>query len=261
MKEIDFRTHLLPLKDKLYRLALRITQNHPEAQDVVQETFIRAWERRSELAKVESVEAYMLTVCRNLSIDRCEKCENRNIPLSQTDADAPAADASAQERLEHDERIRGVRQALERLPLRQRMAIQLRDIEGMVITMQLWQWTLPRTYCASRSTVLAPHSDRLWKKNSTMDYKFIEQLLERYFAAETTAEEESLLRAGMAMPDLPEHIAKYREIFECMRSEGEKGLGEDFDQHIMQVCGVAEQPRITVHAQRRSLLQNLRPLW
>ena len=94
-----------------------------------------------------------------------------------------------------------------------------------------------------------------------MDYKFIEQLLERYFAAETTAEEESLLRAGMAMPDLPEHIAKYREIFECMRSEGEKGLGEDFDQHIMQVCGVAEQPRITVRAQRRSLLQNLRPLW
>lgn len=131
MKEIDFRTHLLPLKDKLYRLALRITQNHPEAQDVVQETFIRAWERRSELAKVESVEAYMLKVCRNLAIDRSEKCENRNIPLSQTDADAPAADASAQERLEHDERIRSVRKALERLPLRQRMAIQLRDIEGM----------------------------------------------------------------------------------------------------------------------------------
>ena len=131
MKEIDFRADLLPYKDKLFRLALRITQDYAEAEDVVQDTLVRAWERRGELEKVNSVEAYLLTVCRNLSIDRSEKRENRNLSLRQADIDAPATDASPHERLEQDERLQYVRELLQRLPERQRAAIQLRDIEGM----------------------------------------------------------------------------------------------------------------------------------
>lgn len=38
MKEISFRNDILPLKDKLYRLALRITFDTAEAEDIVQET-------------------------------------------------------------------------------------------------------------------------------------------------------------------------------------------------------------------------------
>ena len=37
MKQIDFRNDILPLKDALYRLALRITLNSTEAEDIVQE--------------------------------------------------------------------------------------------------------------------------------------------------------------------------------------------------------------------------------
>ena len=43
MQEISFRDDILPLKDKLFRLALRITFNRAEAEDVVQETLIRVW--------------------------------------------------------------------------------------------------------------------------------------------------------------------------------------------------------------------------
>ena len=38
MKEISFRNDVLPLKDKLFRLALRITLNREEAEDIVQDT-------------------------------------------------------------------------------------------------------------------------------------------------------------------------------------------------------------------------------
>lgn len=41
MQEISFRNDILPLKDKLFRLALRITSDRAEAEDVVQETLIR----------------------------------------------------------------------------------------------------------------------------------------------------------------------------------------------------------------------------
>ena len=53
MKEIDFREDLLPLKNKLYRLALRITLDTAEAEDVTQDTLIRVWTKREETGRFE----------------------------------------------------------------------------------------------------------------------------------------------------------------------------------------------------------------
>ena len=46
-----------------------------------------------------------------------------------------------------------------------------------------------------------------------MDYKYIEQLLERYWACETTLEEEQILRAFFLQENLPSHLSAYRDIF------------------------------------------------
>ena len=70
MKEISFRTDVLPLKDELFRLALRITLNRADAEDVVQETMLKVWNRRDSWAELESIEAYCLTICRNLALDK-----------------------------------------------------------------------------------------------------------------------------------------------------------------------------------------------
>ena len=79
MREISFRNDILPLKDKLYRLALRITLNSAEAEDVVQDTMIRVWNKRDEWPQFESIEAYCLTIARNLAIDRSQKMEEADI--------------------------------------------------------------------------------------------------------------------------------------------------------------------------------------
>lgn len=94
-----------------------------------------------------------------------------------------------------------------------------------------------------------------------MDYKFIEQLLVRYFAAETTAEEERLLQAGMAMPDLPAHLAQYRPLFESLRIEKSVRLDEAFDRRVMAAAGISQPQRITVRARRSTLAHSVRPLW
>ncbi len=130
MKVIDFRYDLLPLKDKLFRLALRITLDTAEAEDVVQDTLLRVWNRRDELAGVQSLEAYCLTVCRNLALDRSQKREAANLSLDEAAADPPDSAPRADERLEHDERLRRVHELFNRLPLAQRTVMQLRDIEG-----------------------------------------------------------------------------------------------------------------------------------
>ena len=70
MKEISFRNDVLPLKNKLFRLALRITLNREEAEDVVQDTLMKVWNSRDKWQQLESIEAYSLTIARNLSLDR-----------------------------------------------------------------------------------------------------------------------------------------------------------------------------------------------
>ena len=77
MKKVSFRNDILPLKDMLYRLALRITLDSTESEDIVQETLIKVWNRREQWEQIESIEAFTLTICRNLSLDFLKKKEIR----------------------------------------------------------------------------------------------------------------------------------------------------------------------------------------
>ena len=127
MKKLSFRDDVLPLKDKIFRLALRITLSRAEAEDIVQDVLIKVWNRRDDLAEVDSIEAYSLTVCRNLSLDRLQRKENDNVNLD----DAPpteADDAPPDLQMIRNERIDNIKRLIERLPIPQRAAMQLRDM-------------------------------------------------------------------------------------------------------------------------------------
>ena len=130
MKEIDFQNDLLPLKNKLYRLAQRITLDSLEAEDVVEDTLVRVWERRKSLTDVENLEVYCLTICRNLALDRAERKDAQHAALD-ANFDAPAdTTALPDAQLEADERLAWVRRTFETLPEKLRTALQLRDIDG-----------------------------------------------------------------------------------------------------------------------------------
>ena len=64
-----FNETILPIRDKLYRFALRILGNTQEAEDVVQEVFIKVWKKRNEWHTWSNMEAMCMTMTRNLSID------------------------------------------------------------------------------------------------------------------------------------------------------------------------------------------------
>ena len=131
MKKIDFRTDVLPLKNELYRLALRITLNPAEAEDTVQDTMIKVWNRREQWDEIESIEAFCLTICRNLALDKAKKSEAQNIQLddSHDPPDHSYASNPEEQTVQHD-RIELVRRLINSLPEKQRSCIQLRDIEG-----------------------------------------------------------------------------------------------------------------------------------
>ena len=132
MKKINFRNDILPLKNELYRLALRITLNPAEAEDVVQETMIKIWNRRDQWDEIESIEAFSLTICRNLAVDKMRKIEGQNQSLDEVANDAPDRSYSSnpEEQAMKQDRIELIRRLIGQLPEKQRSAMQLRDFEG-----------------------------------------------------------------------------------------------------------------------------------
>ena len=66
-----------------------------------------------------------------------------------------------------------------------------------------------------------------------MDYKYIEQLLESYFACTTTLQEEQILRSFFSQEDVPGHLAQYADLFNYETGAKAETLGEDFDERMM----------------------------
>ena len=130
MKNISFRNDVLSLKNVLYRLALRITLCREEAEDVVQDTLIKVWNRRDNWQDIDSIEAFSLTVCRNLSLDRVKRAGNGNRPIGDDEAQASDPGANPYERMMQRDRVEQVRRIIDSLPEKQRSCMQLRDIEG-----------------------------------------------------------------------------------------------------------------------------------
>ena len=131
MKQISFQTDILPLKNELYRMALRITMNAAEAEDVVQETMMKVWNRRDQWGQIESIEAFCLTICRNLSLDKVRRMDNQTQSLDAAyDPKDLGVSSNPEEQAIQSDRIRLVRQMISQLPEKQRSCMQLRDMEG-----------------------------------------------------------------------------------------------------------------------------------
>lgn len=81
-----------------------------------------------------------------------------------------------------------------------------------------------------------------------MDFKYIEQLLERYFAAETTLQEEQILREFFAQDEVPEQLQPWKALFTTEKSLAETHLDDHFDQRLLQLTGEehVQARRITV---------------
>ncbi len=127
MENISFRTTVLPLSDKLFRLAFRITMNRAEAEDVVQDTLLKVWEHREEWEQINNLEAFAIATCRNRALDVMKRTGRNTEKLDEM---AHFSSQTPQEQLEANEQISLVNRLMDDLPEVQRTIMLLRDIEG-----------------------------------------------------------------------------------------------------------------------------------
>lgn len=90
-----------------------------------------------------------------------------------------------------------------------------------------------------------------------LDYKYIEQLIEKYFECQTTLEEENILRDFFAQEDVPVSMMQYKSLFAYEQIEPKVDtLDETFDERIMAMIDDVKP----VKARTISLTDRLRPL-
>ncbi len=127
----DFTHLILPIKNKLFRFSLRIVGNVAEAEDVVQEVFIKVWNKRSDLANYSNIEAWCMTLTKNLSIDKL-RSKHRKADSFKDGFDVPSAKSDdPYHQTTYNDTFERIQNMLSDLPEKQRMVMQLRDIEGL----------------------------------------------------------------------------------------------------------------------------------
>ena len=114
----------------LYRVALSLLRNAAEAEDVVQDVFLRVLQRQGELRRIAEVRAWLVRITWNLAIDR-----TRKIRPDQMDemfaAELVSREMPADEAIEEANRIRRVLAAIEWLPKLERQVLLLSAMQEL----------------------------------------------------------------------------------------------------------------------------------
>ncbi len=118
------------MKDKLYRYALRFVKDSEGAEDVVQDVMYKLWQKRQEVDGIENLEAWMMVLTRNRSLDILRKVKDNqvNIDEAYTVSDtAPIPD----KQMENADLMAQLTSCLTQLPEKQQTVFHLREIEQM----------------------------------------------------------------------------------------------------------------------------------
>ena len=126
MKQDDFIDTVLPFKDKLYRLAKRILVSSDEAEDAVQEVYLKLWKGRESIQKYRSPEAFAITMTKNYCLDRLKSKQASNLKIVHSNYQNHE---SLDKQIEANDGVSLVFKIMEKLPEQQKIILQLRDVE------------------------------------------------------------------------------------------------------------------------------------
>jgi len=114
----------------LYRVALSLVRNTAEAEDIVQDVFLRVLQRETELVRVAEIRPWLVRITWNLAIDRRRKVR----PDQMEDlflAELASREAPTDRLFEDAQRMRQVLHAIERLPKYERQALLLSAMQEL----------------------------------------------------------------------------------------------------------------------------------
>lgn len=128
MEKERFVREVLPLRGKLSAYARRILQDPDEAEDIVQEVFLKLWSSRDGLERYHSIEALSMRIAKNLSLNRL-KIRQRNNSISNFEVSGDTPDP--QKILEYRDSARQVAEIIHTLPDTQQAVLRMKHLDGL----------------------------------------------------------------------------------------------------------------------------------
>lgn len=126
----DFKTRVLPVSKKLLRFATHFLKNEDEAKDVVQDVFLKLWQKKDTLSEIENMEAFAMRMTRNRCLDVIKA--NKVVPIdAETDRKLKEESVDVHSKVELSESANQIKTLINRLPDVQRTVMHLRDIEQL----------------------------------------------------------------------------------------------------------------------------------
>ena len=125
----DFDKIWIPLADRFYRVAYYLLESEEDAEDAVQELYLKLWAARSGLSGVQNPSAYGISMLKNICIDRIRKRMVRKAePLEKV---PHPEDMDQESRTDMKDTLRYLLLEMEKLPQKQRTVLRMKAVEGL----------------------------------------------------------------------------------------------------------------------------------
>ena len=128
MTEQRFHSEYIALADTLYRVAFYMLESEAEAEDAVQELYLKLWEGRGQLDAVRQPKAYSIRMLKNLCLDRIRRVKHLTFVERLPETEFGRAQ---DDEIDGRHRLDKVLEAVKSLPERQRQVLLMRTVQGL----------------------------------------------------------------------------------------------------------------------------------
>ncbi|SDG56988.1 RNA polymerase sigma factor [Psychroflexus sediminis] len=122
-----YAQHVIPLQDKIFRFSRRLLSSEDAAKDATQEVLLKLWRLRKKLAGIKNIEAYAMTMTKNMCYDVLKSKHSKTLELVHSNYSVQSSSLSSE--IEARDEVSLVAKFINELPEQQRAVIQLRDVE------------------------------------------------------------------------------------------------------------------------------------
>ena len=130
MNAEEFKQRFMPYHRMLYRVAFSLTGNVLDAEDLLQDTFMRMWQKREQLTSALVNEAYLIIMMRNLYMDRARvKTLDTSIPLESVNL--PSDQNRPDDKAERRNEAFLMKELIEHLPQKEKDIIRMYLLEEL----------------------------------------------------------------------------------------------------------------------------------
>lgn len=123
-----FKQELMPVKDKLFRLAKTLLQNREDAEDALQEVYMKFWKNKEIIEDLKNPEAYAMKVMKNFCLDKLKSRKNKHM-VEIKEPEIGRENITPFSMVSFDNLKDLMLKLFSTLPEQQRMIIHMRDIE------------------------------------------------------------------------------------------------------------------------------------